>query len=213
MDLRDPAIANSVLESCEAHHGPVDVLINNAGIQYIGHTAGFSDEEEARILNVNFATPLRLMRGAAARMQIRDSGTIVNVSSVIGLIPIPWMIHYSSTKAALGAASESLRLELRGTGVQVLTVYPGSIATEMGHRSKRIYDHPMITRSAEESPERLSRQIRLGMEKKKARVIYPPTYRLQWILRSLMTAIIFAFAPRRPRGISSRWPSNSRENS
>ena len=196
VDLADLGAADRMLAQAEAQFGPVDVLVNNAGIQYVCHTTSVTHEEEQRIAFVNWMTPARLMRAVLPAMLRNRAGLIVNVSSIAGVIGVPWMFHYSSTKAALGVASEILRLELRGSGVHVLTVYPGSIATPMGARSKQIYDNPLVDRSPTASPEDLAEVVYRAAKESKPRVVYPQVYKFHWYLRGLMTWFTWATAPR-----------------
>lgn len=174
-DLSDAKRAAGWIGAAEDALGPIDVLVNNAGVQIVAPTATVDPDEGDRLFAIDLLAPLRITRAVLPRMLARRSGTIVDVSSLAGLAPTPGMLHYNAAKAGLAAASESLRGELRGTGVHVVTVYPGVIAsTEMARAAMAKYASSramnVLPRGTEEE---LSRLVRLAIEKKRARVIYP----------------------------------------
>src|SRR5688572_2514141 len=109
----------------------VDVLVNNAGVQVIGRTAAIDVEKGEASVELNLLAPLRLTRAVLPRMLAKKSGVIVDIASLAALAPTPGMTYYNASKAGLAAASEALRGELRGTGVHVVTVYPGPVDTPM----------------------------------------------------------------------------------
>lgn len=128
LDLSVPAEAASFLPDAIAALGPVGVLVNNAGLQMVGRTHLVDIEAAEESLVTNLLTPLRLVHAVLPAMIEARSGTIVNIASMAALAPTPGMTWYNAGKGGLAAASEALRGELRGSGVSVLTVYPGIIA-------------------------------------------------------------------------------------
>jgi NAD(P)-dependent dehydrogenase (short-subunit alcohol dehydrogenase family) len=116
--------------------GSFDVLINNAGAGVFGPLESFSDEEFIAQFETLLLGPVRLIRLALPEMRGRGFGLIVNVSSLAGEFPLPFMAPYSMFKAALSAMSEGLRFELAHTGVRVVDVRPGDFATNF-HESTR----------------------------------------------------------------------------
>jgi short-subunit dehydrogenase len=128
LDLSVPADAPSFLPGAIAALGPIGVLVNNAGLQVVGRTHTIDIDAAEASLVTNLLTPLRLIRAVLPAMIEARSGTIVNVASMAALAPTPGMTWYNAGKGGLAAASEALRGELRGSGVSVLTVYPGIIA-------------------------------------------------------------------------------------
>jgi short-subunit dehydrogenase len=112
--------------------GPVDVLVNNAGIGWAGPTAQTPDIE--RLVAVNLVAPMLLTRSLLPGMLERGRGHVVNVASIAGFVGPREEAVYAATKGGLIAFSESLRHELRGTGVGVTLVAPGVIATEFFER-------------------------------------------------------------------------------
>jgi short-subunit dehydrogenase len=174
-DLSDPTRADGWIGAAEDALGPIDVLVNNAGVQIVAPTAAVDPAEGDRLLAIDLLSPLRLTRAVLPGMLARRRGTIVDVSSMAGLAPTPGMTHYNAAKAGLAAASESLRGELRGTGVHVVTVYPGIIAsTEMAKAALEKYEpSKLLSAFPRGTEEELARLVRVAIDKKHARVIYP----------------------------------------
>ena len=129
MDVTDPVERQIALRTARERFGPIDVLVNNAGWASFTSVLRMPDEHFERMLAVNFTGPVALIRAVLPEMIERGSGQIVNISSVVGYQAIPRMTVYSATKAALSSLSTGLRMELEGTGVDVLLVAPGSTNT------------------------------------------------------------------------------------
>ncbi len=180
-DLSDLATATSWLPEAERALGPIDVLINNAGVQIVGRTAGSDLAAAEALLNVDLLVPLRLCMAVLPGMLARGRGAIVNVASMAGISPTPGMFYYSAAKGGLGAASEALHGEVRRAGVHVLTVYPGPVHSDMEAAARTRYEPGFI---AERVPTGeaavLARQIRRALESRRARIIYPRFY---WLAR------------------------------
>ncbi|HXA49766.1 MAG TPA: SDR family oxidoreductase [Candidatus Acidoferrum sp.] len=109
--------------------GPVDVLVNNAGIGRMGSVEEMPLAEFRRVMETNFFGALRCMQAVLPGMRERRSGTIVNVTSVAGRIAGGAQGAYSASKWALEALSESLACEVKAFGIRVAVVEPGVIAT------------------------------------------------------------------------------------
>lgn len=174
-DLADPARAAGWIAAAEAANGPIDVLVNNAGVQVVGPTASIDVEKAEEMLRVDLHSPLRLTRAVLPAMLARRSGVIVDVSSMAALAPTPGMTWYNAAKAGLAAASEALRGELRGTGVHVVTVYPGVIAeTDMAQAALQKYARSrMVSAQPVGTAAGLAVLVRAAIEKRQPRVIYP----------------------------------------
>ena len=131
LDVTDRASFESFLNELEHRLGPLHVMVNNAGIQHVGP---FEDENNVSTdiqVAVNLGGVLNGTQLALARMRPRGRGHIVNVASIAGKIASPGGATYSATKHAVVGLSESLRGELRGSGIAVSIVMPAIIATEM----------------------------------------------------------------------------------
>jgi len=114
-----------------------DILINNAGL---GDLGTFESSEPAKIeamLAVNIVALTRLTRWAVPGMLKAKAGWICNVGSTAGLIPLPTFAVYAATKAYVNSFSEALRIELHGSGVQVIALCPGPVETEFGQVASR----------------------------------------------------------------------------
>jgi short-subunit dehydrogenase len=179
VDLGDPDAAVAMLVAAEAALGPVDVLINNAGVQIIEAAAETEPARGRALLDLDLVTPLLLTRAVLPAMVARGAGTIVDVASAAGLAPTPGMWWYNAAKGGLAAASESLRGELRRTGVHVVTVYPGPVDTAMGRAGYLAYPpSPTVKLLPEGDAATLARLVRRAVERRRARVIYPWFYTL-----------------------------------
>jgi NAD(P)-dependent dehydrogenase (short-subunit alcohol dehydrogenase family) len=109
--------------------GRIDVLVNNAGIGSAGAAEERSLAQDRDVFDVNVFGVLRMTKAVLPHMGARGGGRIINVSSVLGLIPAPYGAVYSATKHALEGYSESLDHEVRAHGVRVLLVEPGYTRT------------------------------------------------------------------------------------
>ncbi|MEM9399741.1 MAG: SDR family NAD(P)-dependent oxidoreductase [Verrucomicrobiota bacterium] len=110
--------------------GHVDVVINNAGSGYFGSTENMAIETERELINTLLHGPMLLSRLAVKHFRANESGLLINVSSVAGEFPMPFMACYSAAKAALICYTEALRLELAGESINVVNIKPGDIHTD-----------------------------------------------------------------------------------
>jgi short-subunit dehydrogenase len=180
-DLSVPEKAAEILPQAEGALGPIDVLVNNAGVQVIERWEKTDLARAEASLRTNLITPMRLTHAVLPAMLARRSGAIVDVSSVAALGPTPYAAWYSASKGGLAAASEALHGELRGTGVSVLTVYPGPVHTPMGDAGAVSYGGGAAVRWIPwGTTDVLAARIRKGVERGSARLVYP---RLYWTSR------------------------------
>lgn len=131
LDVTDRGAFTEVLDEVDRRLGPIDVLINNAGIMPLTRIEDEPDEATARILAVNLHAVIHGSREAVQRMKPRGTGHIVNVASVAAKIAFPGAATYAASKSGVLGFSEAIRAELRGTGVEVSCVMPGLVATEL----------------------------------------------------------------------------------
>jgi short-subunit dehydrogenase len=117
-------------------HRRVDVLINNAGVSIGGDVAELSIEEIEWLMNINFWGTVYGVKAFLPALQRSGDATIVNLSSVFGLYAPPGQSAYAASKFAVRGFTESLREELRGTGVHVITVHPGGIKTNIAKTAR-----------------------------------------------------------------------------
>ena len=130
-DLADPDSVHGLLGQVEADGGPVDVLVNNAGIELADAFVDMSAAGLEQIYRVNLLTPVELCRQALPGMLERARGHIVNVSSLSGVAPFPGLAAYSSTKSGLTQFTAGLRADLKGSPIGTTVVELGPIPTDM----------------------------------------------------------------------------------
>lgn len=131
LDVADEASVSSAIKAIEAEAGHIDVLVNNAGQAPAGITESFTSEQLAKLMDVNVVGPHRVMRAALPGMRTRKSGLVINITSVVGRIAVPYMGIYNASKWALEALSEAYSDELKGSGVDVVALEPGAFPTEI----------------------------------------------------------------------------------
>jgi uncharacterized protein len=155
--------------------GRVDVLINDAGGGFQGLQWAGGDRDEAReVLEVNYWSPLALIRALVPAMRGRGAGAVVNVTSMVQVSPFPGLGHYCASKAALALATQTLRLELRGSGVQVMEVPLGVVDTAGSHENRTLAGaEAWLDGGPKGRPEGAARAVLSGLERGSARVIYP----------------------------------------
>jgi NAD(P)-dependent dehydrogenase (short-subunit alcohol dehydrogenase family) len=131
LDVTSAVSFSAFLALAESELGPVDVLINNAGIMPIGPFLEESDPTAARILDINVGGVLLGMKLALPAMLARGHGHIINLASVAGRSPVPGGLTYAASKAAIVSATESARVEFTGRGVDFTCVMPSFTATDL----------------------------------------------------------------------------------
>jgi short-subunit dehydrogenase len=147
-DVRDLAAVSDAAARFIATHGAPDVVIANAGISHGTLTEVAEDAQTFReIMEVNVLGMVHTFHPFVAPMRSRGSGSLVGIASVAGLRGIPGAGAYSASKAAAIRYLESLRVELRGSGVQVTTLCPGYVATPMTARNP--YAMPFMLEAGE----------------------------------------------------------------
>ncbi|CAL4890687.1 unnamed protein product [Urochloa decumbens] len=136
LDVTSESSVHDAVRRVLSEHGRIDVLVNNAGIGCTGPLAELATESVRRAMDVNFLGQIRMVRAVAPHMASRRSGRVVNVGSVVGNAATPWAAPYCASKAAVHAATDALRLELRPFGVHVVKVVPGAVRSSLGHANK-----------------------------------------------------------------------------
>ena len=176
-DLADTDAAWAWIDDAENALGPIDVLVNNAGVQIVQHATETDWAAAERLLQLDLHVPLRLTTLVLRRMIPRGTGTIVDVASMAAIAPTPGMYFYNAAKGGLAAASEGLRAEVKKHGVHVVTVYPGPVTSELEARGRAAYEDAAATRNVPTgTPEVLARLVADAVAKKRPRVIYPRSY-------------------------------------
>lgn len=131
MDVRDETSIASGMQTIIDQAGRIDVLVNNAGVTLLGATEETSIDEARVLFDTNFFGILRTTKAVLPHMRKQRAGRIVNVSSVLGFLPAPYMALYSSSKHAVEGFSESLDHEVRQFGIRVALVEPSFTKTNL----------------------------------------------------------------------------------
>lgn len=139
VDVRsDQSVADAVRAVVDKY-GRIDILVNNAGVHCVGPLA----ELPLGLLQSTFETNvyglMRVIKEVAPHMISRAKGKIVNIGSVTALAPGPWAGAYAASKAAVHSLSDTLRVELKPFGIDVITVAPGAIKSNIGANSSAVY--------------------------------------------------------------------------
>lgn len=134
MDVDDDESVKAGIAGIQAQHGPVDVLVNNAGVERMGSVEELSIDDFRATMETNYFGVLRCIKALVPQMRQRQSGTIINISSVAGTFCHPPATAYCASKWALEALSEGLACEMKTFGVRVVLVEPGIIDTAMARR-------------------------------------------------------------------------------
>ena len=196
-DVRDAPAMNAAAAAFIARHGAPDVVIANAGIS-IGNLTDHAEDAAAfrDVLEVNVLGMVNTFHPFMAALRERRSGSLVGIASVAGLRGLPGATAYSASKAAAIRYLEGLRVELHGSGVRVVTICPGYIATDMTRRNP--YRMPFII-PADDAARRFARVIASG--RSYAVVPWPMAIvgRILGVLPNFIFDRAFARAKRKPR--------------
>lgn len=134
-DVTHPQQVNTLVERALAAYGHIDVLVNNAGICSSGPMDKTSLDDWHKIIDVNLWGYIHTIDALLPQFLARQAGTIVNVGSFGGKVPLPYMTAYCTSKYAVTGLTETLRLELEPKGIQVCGVHPGVTNTAFLERS------------------------------------------------------------------------------
>jgi len=147
-DVADSAACRAMVQRTEAALGPVELLVNNAGISYAGLFQDLSEEDWNRCLAVNLTGARNMVQAVLPHMLHAKSGAIVNISSIWGLRGASCEVAYACSKAGIVALTRSLALELAPSHIRVNAVAPGCIETDM----VRVLGQETVRQLIEETP-------------------------------------------------------------
>ncbi|MGB0834782.1 MAG: SDR family oxidoreductase [Psychrobium sp.] len=131
VDVTDKSAFNAAVEQAVEQFGPVDLMVNNAGVMLLGQVDAQDASEWKTMLDVNVFGLLNGMQAVLSDMKARNTGTIVNISSVAGRKTFGNHAAYCGTKFAVHAISENVREEVADSNVRVITIAPGAVETEL----------------------------------------------------------------------------------
>jgi len=138
VDLLDAQALDHFCEEISNFPEPISVLVNNAGFSIRGALEDVPLSSIRKVFEVNLFSLIRLAQACLPGMRQMRKGTIINISSIVGKFTFPLNGVYSSTKHAVEAISDALRMEVRPLGIRVVTIRPGVIATEFNETANRI---------------------------------------------------------------------------
>ncbi|HLS77467.1 MAG TPA: SDR family oxidoreductase [Nocardia sp.] len=131
LDVTDPVSFEAFLDQVERVLGPIDVVVNNAGIMPVGHFHEEPDHVSRRMIDINIYGVVLGSKLAAQRMLPRGKGHVINIASLAGVLPTPGLATYGGSKAAVLTMTDALRAEYSGTGVEFSSVAPTFTNTEL----------------------------------------------------------------------------------
>lgn len=195
-DLSDVASLAARVEALVSRRGPIDTLINCAGVMEIRSLAGTPWDVGERLVTIDLMSPLRLMSLVVPDMVARRSGMIVNVSSMAGVTPLRGCSYYGAAKAGLAMASEIAHLELAPSGVHVVTVYPGPVRSELERRA-RAQASPGLVASLLPTGDAgaLASRVMDACERHSPRVVYPALYDVASRFPTIASRVTRAWSP------------------
>jgi NADP-dependent 3-hydroxy acid dehydrogenase YdfG len=186
---------------------PLGMVFNNAGVATSQSVADAAIEDDEWVLDVNLNGVIHGVRAFLPILLRQDSGVIVNTSSVFGLLGIPFQSAYCASKFAVRGFTDSLRQELRGTGVRAVTVHPGGVKTNIARNARyhgdplgRNLSHDQAARDfealARTTPERAAEIIHNGVKAGKSRILVgADAYVFEALARLAPTRYFDLFAP------------------
>jgi short-subunit dehydrogenase len=167
LDVTDRQSFTDFLDSVESELGPVDVVVNNAGVIAVGSAVDESDAITRRVLDVNIFGVILGTKLAAQRMLPRGRGHIINIASLGSVLPTEGIATYCATKHAVLGYTDTVRMENRGSGVHFSAILPTLTNTEMIAG----IGHPRGFRNAE--PDDVAQAVAAVIAKPKSRVVVP----------------------------------------
>ena len=175
-DLGDPTQLEGLIDRAEAAIGPLDVLVNNAGIEITSTYTGFTREEFERVTAINLIAPMELTRRVLPGMLARGRGHMVFMSSISGKLGFPYCEPYAATKAGLIALCQSLRLEYADRPVSFSVICPGFVS-EAGIGARALGDQKLPMMLAPVRPDRVARALvnAIGRDQTEVLVTGAPT--------------------------------------
>jgi len=131
VDVTNPDAMQSAIQEAEVIYGPVDLMVNNAGVMLLGQIDTQDPVEWKKMFDVNVIGLLHGVQSVLSDMKARKGGTILNISSIAGRKSFPNHAAYVGTKFAVSAMSENIREEVADDNVRVMTICPGVVGTEL----------------------------------------------------------------------------------
>lgn len=187
-DISRPEEVRAMVAKTVEHFGRLDILVNNAAVGMYASIADMEPGQFQQLVATNWLAPVHAIQAAVPHMK-KQGGTIINISSVAGKVALPWMGAYCSSKFALNALSNSLRMELKPEGIHVLTVCPGRVKTPFTENAYRDFaTRPLYPGGI--AAERVARATLRALHRRKREIFVPADNRLFGLLRSLFPSLV-----------------------
>lgn len=202
-DVRDAEQVNTLVHKALEHYGSIDVLVNNAGIYISGSAEDFSLDDWHQAIDTNLWGYIHTIQAVLPHFLERGSGTIVNLSSIGGKVPVPFLVPYCTSKFAVTGLTQALHSELAPQGIHVCGIYPNLIKSSLMERAifrgknaqaRRDQLNQVVSTPVIEKPEDVAQAIWDGVKNQRAEVVVgsanfsKTAYRLfpglmQWVFR------------------------------
>lgn len=188
-DVADRAAVERAAREVGERHGPVDLLVNNAGVGERRRFVEMSVDEMEGMFRVNFLGALYWTRALVESMVARGEGWIVFMASVAGRLGVPGESAYAASKFALVGLAETLSMELEDAGVHVLTVCPAAVDTPFFDAADR-ERLPAVARRSMLSPDDVVDQVRAALRRGRREITVPRRLEAVYVLRALCPSLV-----------------------
>ena len=178
-DVREDEQRAALVDGVLARHGRIDVLVNNAGLGYVGSIVDMTAHDVERVVSTNLTAVIDLTRRVLPAMVERREGDVLMVSSSAAWISLPPLTVYAASKRGLDAFVEGLRREVTPQGVRVHSVNPFFVATEFHARSVGLHPRegdPEVRRAPGTPADEVARRIRRELESGRGRTVAVPRW-------------------------------------
>jgi uncharacterized protein len=174
-DVRRRSDVDRLLQASLSRFGRVDVWVNNAGYGLMDAAASMDMAQCRALFDTNLFGAVECMQAVVPVMKKQGGGSIINLSSVAGHIAVPYMAAYCASKFALNAIGKAARVELKASGIHVMTVCPGYVSTEFGNNAVKGDDRQRISAAVRAgiTPERVARAVLRGYLRQSREVVVP----------------------------------------
>ncbi|HWR37554.1 MAG TPA: SDR family NAD(P)-dependent oxidoreductase [Clostridia bacterium] len=174
-DVRSREELQQLLRSTLVSYGRIDVWVNNAGFGLLDSVEKLDVGECRRMFDTNLFGVIDAMQLVAPVMREQGTGCIINISSVAGHVAVPYMAAYCAAKSALNSIGKAARVELHGTGVNVLTVCPGYVKTDFAANAVRGTEYQRIGGAKQRGipAERVAQAVVNGYKRNKREIVVP----------------------------------------
>ncbi|PCJ70370.1 MAG: acetoin dehydrogenase [Rhodobiaceae bacterium] len=203
VDVANKDAVYGFADQVAADMGGADIVLNNAGVAQMARVEDLTYDDFEWVMNIDFWGMVYGTKAFLPQMQAKGAGHVINVSSIFGLIAVPTQAAYNSAKFAIRGFTEALRLELKDTDINVSSVHPGGIktnivrnarflqSTSVGEREEAVSGFDKLART---TPEKAAMTIVKGIKKNKPRILIGFDARLvDWVQRLLPTRYGFMF--------------------